>query len=411
MSKSTFFTGQPVFSQLLSLIPRSVVKKLSMEHGCDRYCKTFYSHDHVVSMLYAGYFQCTAVRELITGLEANEKRLLHLGLKNTPRRSTLCDANKRRPAEFFQSLYHHVYDFYFKNLPDSRGKKKERMLFIIDSTTFTLFSDIMKGVGVSKGSGRRKGGVKAHVMVDSKHDIPAFVRITEAKEHDISFLKTLYIPDNSTIVFDKAYINYKQFKEWGKRQVKWVTRLKDDATWNILMDLPLEESAYDQGVRSDRIVLLGRPSNSRKVPLIKGRVIEYYDKEKKRYLKFVTNDFGSDPLAIAALYKKRWQIEILFKRIKQRYPLKYFLGDNPNAIQIQIWCALLCDLLVKIVQSQVNKLRARPWSYTSISAMIKHHLMTYIHLIDFLIHPEKAIQKQKKNLIHEPNLFNQGAFG
>jgi hypothetical protein len=390
MSKNTFFTGQPVFSQLLNLIPRHIVELTSLKHASDRYCKRFMAYDHLVSMLYAGFFQSTSLRELITGLQANAGRLNHLGLKNTPRKSTLSDANKRRSADFFKDLYHELYAMYF-SLPDSRSGKDEK-LFIIDSTTISLFSSIMHGAGTSKSNGKKKGGAKAHLMVDAQHDIPAFISITEGKEHDLVFLQQLHVPDNATVVMDKAYVNYRQFKSWGKRNIKWVTRLKRDAFIQPVMDLPLEEGQTLKGVLRDRLVLLGRPSNKRLTPIIKARIIDYYDAEKQRTFSFITNDIFSDAFHIAELYRRRWQIEILFKRIKQRYPLKYFLGDNQNAIKIQIWAALLCDLLVKIIQKQVNKIKTRPWAYASISAMIKHHLMTYLNLHAFLINPEKTLQ-------------------
>lgn len=389
MNKITFFSGQPVFTQLLNLIPRHLVQTLSLKHGSNRYCKFFMAYDHLVSMLYAGFFQCTSLRELTTGLQANAGRLNHLGLKNSPRRSTLSDANKRRSAIFFEDLYHALYLQYF-GLSDSR--KKEDKVFIIDSTTFSLFSSIMQGAGDRKANGKKKGGAKAHMMIDSHHDLPAFISITEGKEHDLVFLQEVHVPDHATVIIDKAYINYKQFKKWNERSVKWVSRLKKDASIEHLIELPVEENDSVNGILSDRIVILGRPSNKNTTPRIKARIVEFYDAKKCRQFSFITNDLFSEPLQIAELYRRRWQIEILFKRIKQRYPLKYFLGDNPNAIKIQIWAALICDLLIKIIQLQINKIKPRPWSYATLSGMVKHHLMTYLDLRKFLLNPERALQ-------------------
>lgn len=408
MAKDNLFTGQPVFTQLLKLIPRDLIEQLSHEHHCDHYCKSFFTYDHLVTMMYAGYFQCTSIREVITGLQANAGRLNHLGLKEAPPRSTFSDANKRRPEAFFGAIYHKLYEKYF-SLPDSRSKSKEDKLFIIDSTTISLFSSIMHGAGTAKNNGKKKGGAKAHMMIDAHHDLPAFISLSEGKENDLVFLNRLHVPDHSTVVFDKGYRNYIQFNEWTRRKVKWVTRLKNNAFVQPLITLPVDEEQYDLGVRNDQMVILGRPSNRNKTPLIKARIIEYFDSEKERTFIFVTNDFFSDAFDIAELYRKRWQIEILFKRIKQRYPLKYFLGDNPNAIKIQIWTAMICDLLVKIVQREVNASIAKPWAYASLSCMIKHHLMTYLDLRIFLRNPETALRKH-----HPPSpqlkLFEQGAY-
>ncbi len=393
MNKSNFFTGQPVFNQLLSLIPRSVVEKLSKKHNANRYCKYFMSYDHLVTMLYSCFFNAGNLREITTGIQAyGLNKINHLGLSHFPRRSTLSDANKRRPAQFFADLYHELYAIHFV-LPDSRPKLNQAEdVFIIDSTTFSLFNSVMRGAGTSKANGKKKGGVKAHMMISAKHDLPSFVFISEAKEHDLIFLRQLYVPNDSTVLFDKAYINYTQFIEWGKRGIRWVSRLKRDASIKDLVDLAVSEESYDKGVRKDRYVRLGRSSNRKIIPLIKARIVEYYDSEMDRNFEFITNDFTSSPEEIADLYKGRWQIEILFKRIKQRYPLKYFLGDNPNAIMIQIWTALICDLLVRIIQIAVNKNRINQWGYASIAGMIRHHLMSYFNLTDFLINPEKVLR-------------------
>ena len=109
MFKSKHFSGQPIFNQLLFLIPRSMVAKLSRKHQADRYYKTFKAYDHLVTVLYSSFHHCTSLRELTTGMLACSARLAHLGLKSTPRRSTISDAARRRPAAFFEDLYHSLY--------------------------------------------------------------------------------------------------------------------------------------------------------------------------------------------------------------------------------------------------------------------------------------------------------------
>lgn len=406
MNKNTYFTGQPVFTQLLSLIPKSLISALGSEHQANRYYKKFMVYDHLVTMLYAGYFQCTSIREVITGMKANTSRLGHLGLQNSPSRSTLSDANRSRSVKFFSELYHRLYNYHFS--PDSRIEKDK--LFIIDSTTISLFSSIMRGAGTPRKDGKKKGGAKAHMMLDSKHDIPAFIWISEAKEHDLTFLKKLHIPDLATVVMDKAYVNYHAFKKWNQRGIRWVTRLKNDAHLTDKTILKVSVEDYKLGILRDKIVTLGRRSNLWQTPQIEARIVEYYDKEKKRNFSFVTNDLERSPLEIATLYKKRWQIEILFKRIKQRYPLRYFLGDNANAIQIQIWTALLCDLLVRIIQRAVNKKIKKPWAYASISSMIKHHLMSYLNLLEFLKNPDKIQLTLTEQTVSQLDIFDKGAY-
>lgn len=393
MRKSTFFIGQPVFSQLLHMIPSAILAEVIKKHRSDRYCKYFKSQDHLVSMLYQGFFQCSSLRELITGMLAQDARLRHLGLQHSPRRSTLSDANKRRPAAFFEDLFHALYRYYFTRFPDSSSAGR---LFIIDSTTITLFTSIMKGAGSYARNGRKKGGVKAHVLLDAQHNIPALVRITEAREHDLTFLKHLDLPAGSIVVFDKAYTNHTVFNTWNEQTPKtiWVTRQKNDSVFEVTKDIPVQEQSLRCGVKRVQLVVLGRPSNQQKTPLVKARRVEYIDPESGKFFSFITNDEEMAPEQIADIYRQRWQIELLFKRIKQRYPLRYFLGDNENAIRIQIWCMLICDLLVQVVRTQMSN-KGKNWSYANLAALLKHHLMTYIDLWKFLANPEKALLGKK----------------
>jgi len=324
-------------------------------------------------------------------------------MSNTPRRSTLADANKRRDSAFFEELYHDNYKMYFSVLPDSRPVSGK--LYIVDSTTISLFSEIMKGAGTYGSNGRKKGGAKAHVLMDAEHNLPCFVRITEARSSDVLFLKELSIPSGSIIVFDKAYINHTQFLKWDQQNTIWVTRQRIDSSFRIESHNEVDPCSSQGGVLADQIIIMGRPSNGHISPLVKARRVTYKDRASDKEFVFITNDLSSPPLQIADIYKRRWQIELLFKRIKQRYPLRYFLGDNVNAINIQIWCMLICDLLVQIVMKNVNQQRKQAWSYANISSMIKHHLMTYIQLTQFLLNPERALLNYNPTPIKNGTLF------
>jgi hypothetical protein len=159
MDKNTFFTGQPIFNQLLKFIPRTVVSKLAGQYQADRYYKKFKTYDHLVTMLYTCLQACKLLREVTTGMQVSFNKLNHLGLRYIPRRSTLADANKTRNEEFFSKAYQWLYDKYYGNCPDSRlGNHFEERLYIIDSTTINLFSDVMKGLGREPVTGKKKGG-------------------------------------------------------------------------------------------------------------------------------------------------------------------------------------------------------------------------------------------------------------
>jgi hypothetical protein len=392
MPKSNFFTGQPVLSQLLSLIPRSMVNQLARKHKADRYYKKFKAYDHLVSMLFCGFHQCSSLRELITGLQANAHRLNHLGIVHTPRRSTLADANKHRTAEFFESLFHSLFKFHYGHLPDSlkRFKLYDR-LFIIDSTTITLFCQVLKGAGTYQQNGKRKGGIKAHVLTRVKDHVPCFVHLSAAAQSDRILMPMVNLPRGSVLIMDRAYVSYKIMHTWTEKGITWVTRLNPWLKYQTIEYQPVSEYQYQQGVRSDEIILLGNPKTQKRNALQKVRLIRFYDKIKEREFLFMSNSFQYSPVTVAQIYKCRWEIELLFKRIKQNFQFNNFLGDSENAIKVQMWCTLIADLLINIVKDRVDKFKKRKWSFANLAGLIRQHLTTYINLFKFLLNPEKAI--------------------
>jgi hypothetical protein len=392
MGKSTFFTGQPVLNQLLSLIPHHLVNKLSRQYQSDRYYKKFKAYDHLVSMLFCGFHCCSSLRELITGLQVNAHRLHHLGLRATPRRSTLADANKNRSASFFEALFHQLFKFHYGNLPDSLRKSKlHDKLFIIDSTTVSLFCDVLKGAGTYKHNGRRKGGLKAHMLMRVKDQVPGFVHLTCGAQSDRILMPLLDLPTGSVLIMDRAYVSYKVMQEWTSNEITWVTRLNSWLRYQVIEQRNVSDYQYRQGVRTDTLILLGNPATQKRQPVQKARLVRFYDQVRKREFTFLTNNLDYSPLTVAQLYRQRWDIELLFRRIKQNFQFHTFLGDNENAIKIQMWCTLIADLLISIVKDRVDKFKKRKWSFANLAGLIRLHLTTYIDLFKFLLNPEKAI--------------------
>jgi hypothetical protein len=354
MRKDSNFTGQPIFNQLLNLIPRSLIQVAVKEHASDRYCKRFKSYDHLVTMLYATFHKCNSLRELVTGMMACGNRLSHLGINSHPRRSTLSDANSRRTEQFFSQIYYMLYKRYFPSvLSDSLKRKSiDARLFIFDSTTIELFSEIFKGVGLKPVNGKRKGGIKAPVLMKADEDVPRFIYLNHARGNDMVLVPMLKLPAGSIVTFDRGYHSYKPFIEWNKNNVTWVTRLRHNQAYSVTATLEVKMDQKNKGIIEDQKIRLGSRDQKQKV---EARKITYFDRESEKTLVFITNNTRMQASTITEIYKKRWQIECLFKRLKQNYPLKYFLGDSENAIKIQIWCALITDLLINIVKNGVKR--------------------------------------------------------
>jgi len=385
MGKSKNFSGQPIFNQLIKFIDKSEIKKIAKQHGAERYVKKFSTYNHVIVMLFVAFEGYHSIREAILGLLANAHKLSHLGLSYLVRRSTFAEANQRRSSQVFGDIYMDVYRKHALVLADSRLSDADlKRLYIMDSTTISLFKDILKGVGRNPKEGRKKGGIKAHTIIKASENVPCLVRYSEAARHDHMFLEeVLGLAPGSIITFDKGYVDYAQYEEFTQNSIWYVTRLKDNALYQARKEFDIPEDA-DSGVLKDEEVVLYY--GDKKKQEHRARRIAYWDSENERLFEFITNNFELSAEKIALIYKKRWQIELLFKQLKQNFPLKYFLGDNENAIEIQIWTAMLANLLITLVRSRLK----RKWAFSNMVSIIRQQLMNYINIYAFLEDPEKS---------------------
>ena len=389
MSKSTFFTGQPIFNQVLKLIPRSSVQSIVRELEADRYYKSFKTYDHLVTMLYSIFNQCTSLREVTTGLLAWDHRIQHLGINSHPRRSTIADANKMRSPEVFEKIYMKILQRYKPSLPDSQRRSRKNNVYIFDSTSVTLFKEILKGPGIYGKDGKRKGGIKVHTLLHAASDAPTMIRFSAAAASDSTFIKEVNLPQGSVLIFDKGFRHYQSYNRFSKEAVTWVTRHYERSVYKLKKRFAVTEDQKKQGVRTDWIIELGH-DHDKKATKVKARLIKYYDQTTKRYFTFLTNNLKLSATNVANYYQQRWQIETFFKRIKQNFPLQYFLGDNDNAIKIQIWCTLIADLLLRVIKAGSRTSMA----YSNLTSLIRLHLMTYMDLYNFLRAPERSLIKK-----------------
>lgn len=382
MSKSKNFSGQPIIKQILGFIDRSIIYRTAEKHKSDRYTKKFTTYEHLVTMIFTVISGCSSLREVTSIMLACEGKINHLGLKHFPKRSTLSDANKRRSSQVFADIYYQLYKRYSSFLSDSRIKEPTvKDLMIVDSSTISLFSDILKGTGRNPISGKKKGGIKMHTMINALEDVPCLVKFSSAATHDHTFLKELDLKKGSFVVFDKGYVDYKQYSRWTLEDIYFVTRQKENAAYKSIDEFDILDDV-DNGVLKDEIIILEKNNKTK----FKLRRVAYWHEPHQKVYEFITNNFELPPDKIAEVYKNRWQIETMFKRLKQNFPLKYFLGDNQNAIEIQIWVSLIIQLIMLVIQRTAQ----RKWAYSNMMSVIRYHLMSYIDLFKFLKNPESG---------------------
>lgn len=379
MNKNTKKSGIPIISQILSLLDKDKISRTARENQSDRYYKRFKTIDHLVTMMYVVLSGCNSLREITGIMLACEGKINHLGIKYFPKRSTISDANRRRNSKVFSDIYFGLHRKYRYVLSDSRLKDWIiKNLQIVDSTTISLFSDILKGVGRKPTNGKQKGGIKMHTMINASEDVPTLIRFSSAATHDHTFLKDLELKKGSIVVFDKGYNDYNQYLQWNLDGIYFVTRQKDNAVWTSIEEFEILEES-DNGILKDEKIQIEKDGKS-----IILRRIAYWSEEQKKVFEFISNNYDLEPEKIAEIYKKRWQIELLFKRLKQNFPLKYFLGDTQNAIEIQIWVCLIVQLLMLVIQRQAE----RKWAFSNLVSIVRFHLMTYIDLFKFLKSPD-----------------------
>lgn len=397
MGKSAIFSGQPIFSQLINFIPKQEFVSSVKTYGGDRYVKKFNSFHHLITMLYAEFQNCDSLREIEVGMLGIMQKFNHLGLTYLPKRSTLAEANERRNPKIFEELYFALLRQHGAFLADSRNSLLDHRLYLLDATVITLFQNILPAAGRQPSDGKRKGGIKVHTIVNAAKDVPEMVILNAAASRDGNALKEVKLPKNSILVFDKGYVNFKEFNRFAEEKITWVTRRTTSWAYDVTKENEITDHLKINGVLGDQEIILGNTKNKEQTR-VRARLVVYYDSKSDRSFEFVTNNFTMSALTIAQLYEKRWQVELIFKRLKQNCQLRNFLGDNENAIKIQIWIALIADLLTKIIQ---KKVKGRRYAFSTVATIIRLHLMSYFKVLLFLESPHKVLEKQQVEAIED----------
>ena len=260
-------------------------------------------------------------------------------------------------------------------------------LQIIDSTTISLFSNlIFKGVGRHPKTGKKKGGIKVHTNIHANEFVPSDIKFTSAATNDSFMLKPANYNDGDIIAMDRAYIDYARFEELTNRGVTYVTKMKKNLVYDTLSDtmymLPCGLMECRVQVVEFRKHIKGGENIKHKA-----RIVTYVDpaKKKAKVISLLTNDMTMEVEDIIDIYRQRWEIELLFKQLKQNSPLKYFYGESANAIKIQIWGTLIANLLLMVIKKRIK----RSWSFSGLASMVRIMLMYYVNCYTFLEEPEK----------------------
>ena len=433
MGKSTNFIGQPLLCQLLKFFDKDKILRLSRQNGGERYVKSFDGWHHLVVMLYAVIMHFDSLREITASTLAEARKLNHLGITTMPRRSTLSDANARRPEAFFEGVYRGLLASNRHLLSaDSRSGSMPPWfgsLLILDSTTIPLFSNlIFKGVGRNPKNGQKKGGIKVHKIIRAEEGVASDIKFTSAATHDSFMFAPGDFSRGDLLAMDRAYIDYEKLEQLSQNGVTYVTKMKKKLKYKVISDVMYMDTkggaAYriqeveftkKKGRKDDGSADGGKGAGTKggkkgsEVITHRARIVTYPDVKRRKgkggkeivtgkMVSLLTNDFTMEAEDIIAIYKKRWEIETLFRQIKQNFPLRYFYGESANAIKIQIWVTLIANLLLTLMQRSLK----RKWSFSGLATMTRILLMCYVDYHMFFENPERDWQQIQADTPESP---------
>lgn len=359
------------FSQLLSFIPRQKFQAFVDKRQGDKRCRTLFCWDQFVAMLYSQVHGCRSLRDLTEQLDVQKNRLYHLGISPI-KRSSLADANESRPIGIYYDLF---FDLLKKVTDTALKNSLLEGIQLIDSTTISLNKQQFEWAKFRTG----KAGIKIHTVFDPDADAPTFFQITHAKVSDSKPVAKWGFQQGFTYVFDRAYNSGEILENIIDADAIFVGRMKKCMKYDEIESLPV----LHKNVISDELIEVKYKTSER----LKGKTlrrITYLRSEDQKELVFITNDLERSAEDVADLYKRRWQIELFFKWIKQNLKIKTFLGQSENAVMIQIIVAMISYLLLRLIQQNV----APKMSLQTISRRIKSALMQRRKLMEVLCEKE-----------------------
>jgi len=369
-----------VFHQLLREVPRHHFEKVIDRYEGNRRVRSLPCWTQFCAMLFAQLCSRQSLRDVVSAWESHSRAHYHIGARQV-KRSTLADANAKRPTGMYMELFYWL-------LGQSRGKRIQHKdaVRLIDSTTIDLCKQQFEWAEFRSG----KSGVKVHTVYDPDAQVPTFFSITHAKQHDKKAADKMPLLDGATYVFDRAYNDYAWFHDMSERQIHFVGRMKANARFEVIEEL----SAKGDGILEDQLIKLSSLMAKKQYPETLRRVC-FKREEDGKVLSFITNDMERTATEIAALYKQRWQIELFFKWIKQNLKIKRFIGTSENAVKIQIIIAMIAYLLLGMAKKLVPTKR----SLQQLARLVSVNLMQRRNIAELLGNtPPPSKRKPTKNL-------------
>ena len=368
-----------LFSQMTSIIPREMFSNIVNKHQTDKYSKGIDSWTHLVSMLFCHLGHANSVRDISNGLRSITGNIIHLGCSHAPAKSTVSYVNEHRNYKIFQEFYYELADYLRSQTKFSKPalKRIKRKVFLLDASVISLSLSLYDWAKFRT----RKGAVKLHLLLDYEGCLPAFADLTHGKVHEIKVARKMRLPSDSILVFDMGYYDYSWWYNLDSMNNWFVTRAKDNMDYEIAEDFDLSDEK-DKNVLQDCNIRLKGVNAQTEYPKML-RMVRYWDEKHQRELVFVTNNRSWTATTVSMIYKERWNIESFFKMIKQNLKIKSFVGTSENAVQIQIWTALITILLLAYLKTKAQY----KWHMSNLITFIRLNLFVKIDLWAWINEP------------------------
>lgn len=396
----------PVLKQILNLVPDHILRSSIQKHQSDKGCSKYKTFHQFVALSFGQLCKCYTLTDISCGLSISKTFLSDLGIENNPAKSTMSDGNAKRDWKVFETLYlkllsYHSSSLKAKHMSSVIEEIKGKSIKLIDSTTISLCLSLFDWAKFRTA----KGGLKIHTVWDDQLSLPEYVNITEAKKHDSRGLENQVFKKDTIIVEDRGYFDFELMQARIKAQNVFVTRIKDNTVYETIRELDLPENC-DQDILKDEIIRLrSKKAENIAIDTTELRLVSVYKEDENKTIYIITNQLGWKARTIADLYKKRWEIELFFKAMKQNLQIKTFVGTSENAVKSQIYVALICYLLLELIRRVYCKAKV---AFSNFCEKVRICLLHYLSL-DYLCNVIKPIV-QKIIKPPENTLFSRHKF-
>jgi hypothetical protein len=400
--------NKPVIRQIIDLVPRWLLESCTKTYKTDKGCSKYKTYDQFVALTFGQLNKCQSLNDISAGIGVSEIFIKDIGLSQSPARSTMSDGNKNRDWRVFESLYYRLLSHYKSVLKHHNNtyiikEIKDKVVKLIDSSTISLCLAMFDWAEFRTA----KGGIKLHTSFDAQLMIPDVVNITHAKVHDRHGLEQLVYPKKTIIVEDRAYFDFELMLNRIKAKNVFITRIKTNTLYETIEELPLPDNV-DQHILKDEIIqLTSDRAIKTSISEHKLRLVHVYKEDENKVIAIITNQLDWKYNTIAQLYKKRWDIELFFKALKQNLHIKTFWGTSENAVKSQIFIALINYLLLELIKRTIPK---KSVAFSNLTEKIRFCLYHYLSL-DYVCNQvregvRKVTIKDQQEAVFEQNLFS-----